>query len=77
MNILSETFCKEYKIVDSEINRDGIKPIYIRIELDNGHVLRIEVKHFDSDNFYSDVREALDNYYLMKNRKDKLKRIRK
>jgi hypothetical protein len=75
MNILSEQFCKEYNIVHSELNSDGTNPIYIMVELYDGHVLRIELRKWDVDGVYSTVREALENYYLMKNRKDKLKQI--
>lgn len=77
MNILHEKICEKYNIVHSELDSDGTNPIYIRIELSNGHVLRVELKLYGVDDVYTIVEEACSNYYLMENRKEKLRKIRK
>lgn len=76
MNILNEQTIEKYKVVSSEIDRDGLNPIFLKMELADGHILKVELKLYDVDGVYMIIEEALENYYLMKNRKQKLKQIR-
>jgi len=76
MNILNEYFCEKYKVVSSELVSDGIKPICMKIELSDGYILNVELKLFDVTKIYEIIDEALDNYYLMKYRKNKLNKIK-
>ena len=77
MNILNEQICDKYKIISSEIDRDGLNPIFIKIELSNGHIMKIRLQLYGVDDVYSIVVESLENYYLMENRKKKLKQLKK
>jgi hypothetical protein len=78
MNILNNRISEEYGIVSSEWRGDPDTDIFnfIAVGLSDGHEMLIELETHDYRIAYDIIERELTEYYLMKNRNGKIKKLK-
>lgn len=78
MNILNNRICEKYGIVSSEWRGDPDTDIFnfILVELSDGQEMLIELETHDYRIAYDIIESELTEYYLMKNRRKKIDKLK-